>query len=464
MANIFRFIGKLTVAYAGIKIIERIVKGKEKPCRCPDPDKTVDYNNAPFIPDQLIVWRKPGVSDADFNRWKNDRLNQYPGFVVKKLCAYCDDSLELWEGDNTSTLISERVAGASSGGAQPPPQGGGDAIACFSYNLILDLPEPTACTPPPEKYRQIAPRRGTGTPLTVAVFDTGLLPDLKQAYTENVTTACMPGGDAGWNFAYKNSITDDDYPSAHGSAVTGFIMAQEAEYEYRKKINILPVKIHNNCGKSDLFSILCGFAYAANCGAKIINASFGFYSAKGTRDAPAILAQFVERLLTEKKILLIAAAGNVNANESIGRHTAEDIRNLDWHPFFPACLSKNFENVLAVTTVSDGDGKVSPSQNYSNTVVDIGVYCDEIVEKDYRFADPLGRNVFIIGSSYATPIVTGKIAQHYDDLTSGMTGENQTINKSVLLNRMRDLNLIKYDGRFIGWIKDGNCTNKKKLP
>ena len=462
MANFLKTLRNATLILLGIKIGDRIFrdhkKDKRKDKDCPDPDVIADRSVLKYIPSQLVVWKKPGVSDIDFNQWKRDNLQKYSGLLVKKLCKNCDDSLELWEGDNVSALISEKVAGSGSSSKGAPPSGGGDAIAFFSYNLIIDLPEPEGCIPRGYNDLKETPRPILNDPpVIVAVFDTGLIPAIKGGYTTDVNS-CMKDGGSGWNFAYKNDVTDDDYPTIHGSAVTKFIVDQENIYG-KQKINILPVKIHNNQGKSDLFSILCGFAYAANCGAKIINASFGFYASKDAQ-APAILAQFVKKHLTDNNILLVAAAGNTNADESVGQFSTDKIRDLDYHPFFPACLSKNFENVLAVTTISLAQGEVSPSQNFSNSIVDIGIDCDKVVENDFRFKDPLDRGIYIVGSSYATPIVTGKIAQHYNQLINAMPGG--VINKSILLDEMKNLGIVKSDLRFNGYIKDGNYSTKKK--
>lgn len=457
MANIFKAIGKGVVIFLGIKIIERILRDKKTEKHCPDPDVTVDRSNARYIPNQLIIWKKPGVSDVDFNQWKRDHLNKYPGLLVKKLCAHCDDSLELWEGDNVTTLISEKVASAGGKGETAPVSGGGDAISCFSYNLIIDLPEPSGCVP--EQYnKNERPSRPhiDGDSITVAVFDTGLRPDLKSSYTTAVPS-CMPGGSLGWNFFDKNDKTDDDHPSQHGSTVTKFITDLEIQYG-KQRINILPVKIHNRLGKSDLFSVLCGFAYAANCGAKIINASFGFYASKASQ-APVILSQFVQKHLTDNNILLVAAAGNVDVDQTVGGPITNDIRNLEHHPFFPACLSKTHENVLAITTVSNKEMAVSPSQNFSNLVVDAGVDCDQIIQNDFRFQSPTNSTDFIIGSSYAAPIVTGKIAQHYMALMNAMPGGK--INKFVLLQEMENLGIVQSEPGLSVYIRNGYQTKKQ---
>ena len=93
-----------------------------------------------------------------------------------------------------------------------------------------------------------------------------------------------------------------------------------------------------------------------------------------------------------------------------------------------------------MTTVSLEKDKVSPSQNFSNTIVDIGVVGDyEDENNDYRFQDPLqsvnaNKTTFILGSSFATPVVTGIITQHYHLVTD--TISNGSINKDKLIEKL----------------------------
>ena len=206
--------------------------------------------------------------------------------------------------------------------------------------------------------------------------------------------------------------------------------------------------------------MLCGFAYAANCGAKIVNASFGFYGSRGS-EPPTILAEFVKKHLTDKNILLVAAAGNLDSDKSLTATQLESVRNLNINPFYPACLAKDFSNVLAVTTVSLEKDKVSPYQNFSNTIVDIVVVCDGEVSNDYRFKDPLqsenaNETIFILGSSFATPIVTGIIAQHYQVVTDSMV--NGSIDKDKLIEKLFEQNLglnIPRNNPLSAFVKDG---------
>jgi subtilisin family serine protease len=465
MRNFWKGTGRVAALALGAKVISELVKCCRKRRDCPETKTSVDFTGAKYIPNEVIVWKRPGVPDDDFREWK--RNNKPAGLDEIKLCKYCDDSLELWKGNDVSTLISGKGATTSNPPGGGGISGGGDDIACYSYNLIIDLPEPEVCAQENDKKYFQFPQQPSSSepPIIIAVFDTGLDPSIKEFYTSPVFS-CMPGGSSGWNFFDKNDNTTDDHPSRHGSVVSKFIIDQAIKYR-KQKINILPVKVHNKLGKSDLFSILCGFAYAANCGAKIINASFGFYGARGS-EAPTILAEFADKHLTNKNILLVAAAGNVNADRSlVPSGEIEDIRNLDNHPFFPACLSENFENVLAVTTTSFHKNAVSPSQNFSKTIVDIGVRCDKEMADDYRFEDSLerhdssGGSIWVLGSSFATPIVTGILAQHYTEVISSMVNGNINKNKLIQILQVNNPGLIIAGNNPLdGLVRNGNCCEK----
>jgi hypothetical protein len=435
MKNFWKAFGGTAIAVLLLKTI-KCAPGRKRKCDEPDEDIFVDWSNAKFIRTQLIVLKRPGITTRVFEAWKRRNLRPYD-LRFKNVCKYCDDSLELWEGANVSTFISEKTASAGlpPAGIKPNLSGGGDDIAFYSYNFVIDLPEPSCECDEDIKYPN-QPTVLPGPGITIGILDTGIAPYLKNLYTKPVTT-CLPGGENGWNFVDDNNNTEDDYARKHGSAVAGFIITEANKYK-KQPISILPVKVHNKFGKSDLFSILCAIAYAANSGCKIINASFGFYS-PATAQPPALLSAFVKKHIADNNIILVAAAGNVNIDETAAGTPMDAIRDLEINPFYPACLAKDFDNVIAVTTIARQDGKVSPSQNFSKKIVDLGVDCDVIAENDYRFEDPLGRGILIIGSSYATPVITGIIAQHYAELTAGMP----VIDKTELINRMKNLLLIE---------------------
>ncbi|MEJ7680069.1 MAG: hypothetical protein WKG06_19855 [Segetibacter sp.] len=269
MRNFWKGAGRVAALLLGAKVIAEIVKSCNKRNTSPEPKKnreltnakkTVDRTDSKYISNQLVVWKRSGVSDKAFTEWKSKNLEKFVNIARTKSCDSCDSSLELWEGDDVPNVISEQVA---SGGTTTPThiRGGGDDVACYTYNLIIDLPEPHLCEPYQREIKLPDQSNAADPAVIVAVFDTGISSLIKNTYTFPVPS-CQLGGKLGWNFAYGSDNTEDDHPHMHGSTVAKFIIDQADKYK-KNKINILPVKVHNNDGKSDLFSVLCGFAYAA---------------------------------------------------------------------------------------------------------------------------------------------------------------------------------------------------------
>jgi subtilisin family serine protease len=308
-------------------------------------------------------------------------------------------------------------------------------------------------------------------PVVVGIFDTGIDPLTFNSYfyTSSVSSCIVnPGANAnnGWNFVAQNSNWGDDYPSKHGTQVTGFVVDQSMKFR-ENSVNILPIKIHDHNGHAGLFNVLCAFAYASNRGAKIINASFGYYAAKPKPssqypDSCALLIKaFVKKYTTDRGILLIAAAGNSgNTYEDTCRaFVGLDKRNLDQVGFYPASLGAdtNFRNVMAVTTVDTRSSRVSPRQNYSPNVVDIGVQADTVDGELFLFIKPrlnAGFRSTVEGSSFATPIVTGIIASHYFKL-DGLPAD-----KSIIIATLRSLGLAESNPAFVSKIKNGIIMHK----
>lgn len=227
--------------------------------------------------------------------------------------------------------------------------------------------------------------------------------------------------------------------------------------------------------------MLCGFAYAKQMGAQIINASLGFYLPRLEllpKKFPVdpnvkLLREYIRYYLTANKILLITAAGNQDDREKriFEEHKFQipelvyptDWRSLDQISFYPASLARDpdFPNVIAVTTVNYLAGKVSPAQNYSNKVVDVGVNADAVRTGStdrYMFYNPLTNNKTTSeGSSFATPIFTGKLTTNYELIRNVIT--NTRYQKSDIWTALGAPH-TKVIGTLSGKIKSGRYTVK----
>lgn len=386
-----------------------------------------------FIDGQLVVWRKTGVSSATMDIKAQNLRDRYSGTLVRKVCENCDDSLELWTGTAITNFINSEVASPSTR-PRGNPSGDDDTLR-YSLNIVVRLPDEGQFA---LAQQPVAPITTNTAQVTVAVFDTGVDGDVTNNFTSSVTT-CKPAGDKGWDFINNNNNTADVYPTKHGTVVSKFIIDEVRANAAGNRVNILPVKIFGSDGSSDLFSVLCGFAYAQKAGAKIINASFGFYD-YGAEPNP-ILLEYVRKVLTNNNILLVAAAGNaISAEDAYATSTVglpmSGLRDLEVHHFYPGRLAKNLPNVYCVTTALLSTVGVSPTQNYSKNVVDIGAIADF---PDYSFQHPFNPLLTMKGSSFATPIFTGKLVSWYDGYSATLD------NKATILNFLKTNGVVFED-------------------
>jgi subtilisin family serine protease len=395
--------------------------------------------------DQLMIYRKNSTTDQLNQFLSVDLKANEPGSDVKivSMCGNCDNSLLLLTGANVKTFIgTEGVAAGNTNTKKSGMQGEKNGVF-YCSNLKIQLP-PELLDPKSAGGKSCSYTPTGGNAVKVAVFDTGLARgEVDMFLTPVIDNPCIRTASQGWNFTVPDNQWDDDNPSQHGSSVTRFIIEQVINRN-GQSVQIVPVKIHNSNGVSDLYSILCGFAYAKNMGAKIINASFGYYApirnaADTSRDfCLTIFRKFIKDQLTDNNILLIAAAGNLpSATEitelrNIYPGLALESRDLGQIGFYPASFAREneFTNVIAVTTVDPGCTVVSPRQNFSPSVVDIGVQSDQNVTCE--FINPR-TDAPIAGSSFATPIATGLIASNYH-LYDNMPTKANIIDKLQQLN------------------------------
>jgi hypothetical protein len=442
------------------------------------------------ITQQLVIWKKPDNTSTDnaiststkvtmaaFDKWIIDFKHKYPG-TQEITCKNClDSTLKLLVGPNVLNFIQTNTVSGNQTGSTTNATGENDTLY-FCINFKVRRPgkllNSVKRTYKPKSFS------GTGTPVNVAVLDTGIdTSGLRNYLYQPTNSACIPGANKGWNFVANNPNYLDDNNDRHGTSVTYFAIDQVAKSTSinTRPIRVLPVKTNDNNGVGDLFSMLCGFAYAKERKVKIINASIGFpeprlelyYTNNNVPNEPntLLLEEFVKYYLTNNNILLVAAAGNLDpklVNQAFDfnhiKNYPTDYRNLDQFHFMPASLSRKLWNVIAVTTVDTIKPQpktVSPEQNFSPNVVDIGVMADKIIgtslSSSYIFnnADPLAPfNGYSNGSSFATPCVAGKLCAKYTQVSSVLN----THNKSQILDiitggKSQDLNKSIKAGRYV---------------
>ena len=384
----------------------------------------------PIISDQLIVRvEKPlrvgrEVKLLETGRPRAGRQKRTADVRISHVC-HCNSNLYLLEGKDVH-LLTGKVKFSPDTETLPPVKGS----STNNVHLPPIITRPvsgldTSRNDSKELFEQQIQRIeeesvGLANHCTVAVMDTGI--DFGYPNTKAIPIKYNGGerscDDAqpdyfGWDFVNNhNNPYDDAEKSKHGSRIAAII--NKTAKKTAKKIQILPLKVLNSEGFGTLFDIFCGFEYLLSDRlknqVKIINASWGFYGVKNS-----LMEEYIE-LLRTNGMWLVNAAGNM------GDVVPNQTVNLDRVPRFPARYSRQFSNVVTITTVSNDILKRKPGgtqfkvvENYSPTFVNVGVGSG----LDGKFKEPLvdTNSPAIDGSSYATPYVSALIAGSYSKPT-----------------------------------------------
>lgn len=370
---------------------------------------------------------QPGANNASRLQYMNylqqyitDYINQYnatnsPRFVVSQTYIYCPCDSLLYNFSVTPLFAS--------GQAPNPPippgrgQGGsGDAVQYTNLNNSVTIDSITQLMKPIDTTGIInLGSFSMDTSKTLAIMDTGLDSTLYADHFKGLLWKA-PGGNTIRNFLWFNNgqyldyYADDDQ-FKHGSAVTTIaLQALEKSFDKRPvmpRVMVLKVLDNNRIGST--FTVSCALSYAVQNQATLVNASLGYYS---SGDVDSVLRHYVGLCHTAgpKSIPLLAAAGNLPGvhNPPLCGNTDKQNELTPSRLFFPGCFTTSFPNVISVT------GLQNPQlscfyQNYSNTYVSVGV--ENIPASGPNccaFQLPFLLSGYE-GSSFATPVVSGKI-------------------------------------------------------
>lgn len=240
-------------------------------------------------------------------------------------------------------------------------------------------------------------RLTTGREVIVAISDSGidiLHEDLVNSLWSNMREIPGNGRDDdgngfvddihGWNFV-TNSPNVDTVDS-HGSHVAGIVgagvdngkgIAGSSPY-----VKLMSVQFLGQDGRGRISDGIKTLVYAADNGAKIINASWG-------ADNPSRALEEALEYANSKGALVIAAAGN-------------EQNDTDEIPAYPAAAP--VEGVLSVAS-SAANGRLSNFSNYGQVSVDLVAAGSNILS-----TIPGNRYQRMSGTSMATPFVSGVAA------------------------------------------------------
>jgi subtilisin family serine protease len=302
----------------------------------------------------------------------------------------------------------------------------------------------------------------TGTRnIIIAVLDSGIdynHPDLVGNIWKNQgETNCFDDVDndgngykddcSGWDFANGDNDPMDD--EGHGTHVAGVIGARGDNNlgiaGIMWGVQLMPVKIFNpdteltgSCTSVYASDVVAGIRYAANNGAKVINASIN-------GEGYCISEFNAINEANTKGVLFVAAAGN-GGTDDIGD-------NNDLMPHYPS--SYDLPNIISVAATDQDDRRV-PFSNYGPNTVHVaapGVYTfstvpSGLIQGGYGYLE------FFAGTSMAAPHVSGLagLLFSYYDGTHNTSLNNLQIHEIILRS-------VDMKPTLDGWIKTGGRIN-----
>ena len=176
--------------------------------------------------------------------------------------------------------------------------------------------------------------------------------------------------------------------------------------------HIVPMRVLDENNKGDLYGLMCAMETARKNDIKVFNMSLGYYGS-----ADSVFKAYLKRAI-DNGVWIVTAAGNRTPTEP---DTVN--RNLDsMNPkFYPASFSgePGFDKLLVATTVllkPDREIMSSTRQNYDKKRV-FGILADDVRNTtEGRFSLVTStisgsQGWLIFGSSYATPVLTGRLAR-----------------------------------------------------
>jgi len=409
-----------------------------QPVRSDEPGPHMYYDSTRYrLNEMIVIFKKPPTTKGvDQMKEAIGKQGINPDLIKMRKCNSCNAYVELWQAPDLETAVhSEGLVGGT--GSRRGSQGvGEDSLAYYSLNFRQDVEMDSSAHFRDFNYSAYVPVKSDTAGkdvIRIAVLDTGIDADriistdylwtnqrelsagIKGREIDNDNN-CYIDDTFGWNFVDGTNDVKDLHRNLHGTLVSHYIINQFARSEHNA-VKIMTLKTHDKEGKGYLFASICAIHYAIEKKANIINASWGFYY-YDDRPHPYLNKLITEDLRSEG-ILFVTAAGNrIEAVDDRARIIYQDahgvlipdslLRNLEYHNFYPACLSNDANNVVTVTTADTT--RVSPTQNYSPMYVDMGAIPDEITPNFMKFNVPFpGPITTISGSSFATAIMTGRI-------------------------------------------------------
>lgn len=332
---------------------------------------------APSVPDEILVKFKPGVSDKAREHVRNshglEKLEEITQIGLEKLKVNPqarDRIMDALQRNPNVEIVSPNYLGELLGHNTDTTPNDTNYLNKWQYNLEntgqsiwdgykyvngkvdadVDAPEAWDIT------------KGSSS-VVVAVIDTGVKGDHEDLVNKLV---------AGWNTYNNNSDTSD--PHGHGTAVSGVVGAETGNSKGMASLgwNIKVMPLRNCCSSPTLvpfYDTIEAIYFAADHGAKVINMSLGYLI---TKSNDVTLLQDAIDYGFARGVISVAATGSDNKNFiyyparsnnviAVGATDAFDNRWVD-----SSALGSNYGPEIDVVAPGKSIPTTSSSGGYAN--------------------------------------------------------------------------------------------------
>lgn len=411
-------------------------------------------SGASYIPDQLLVWYPeselpniPNIHNKGRQLYGND-------FSVKKTCG-CEGKFQIELYQINGIDGNEKGNPGSSDAAKDL----GIKEEDQQDNLYLLPYLPTAVNPwsqqfeaMPQNFTVKASSKKTD-PITIAVLDTGIdfnyqdqtvggEPQLvfwenddpvNGREDENKDPFCLTDDIIGWDFVNNDNNPMDDH--SHGTHVSGIIAEQLRIHEPDINYQLMAVKVLDANGVGNTFDAICGILYATEKGAKVINASWGYYGAS-------------EKLL-QRAIRYAGSNGAIVVNSAGNERT--DIAVTNYYPAEYSLLGQNNIRTLLFVGALNQNGTLWQSSNIRTE----GVYQDgflatpgENIQSLIPFHLQANVSEFKSGTSMAAPVMSALVTKGYHRYPS-VNPQNLRANIiTYIKNNIKPIPIVRYGNSY----------------
>jgi subtilisin family serine protease len=346
------------------------------------PDKKYSTNS-------LIIRYAAGVNEN-----QKQLLRDYHDVTNYKVCPYCvERAIELWIFDDGIAIEPKKTTIVN------PPGGMGmdQLISNVDYQFITHAIlsnsniETNFSASAIVEYENYIKENNDG--VTIAVFDTGVNPDLpvfSDKFLYNASADGIPGIQSGWDFVNHDDDCFDDNLGVHGTVVTSIITDILNSDQYLIPHQILPLKVCNAEGNSSYFDFLCALNYALPR-AEILHMSLGWYD---NNSGDLVDNIFLDLVSQYPETIIINSAGNKTNNNDINIHcpSGYTLKNI---------IAVASCNEFAIQSNPFSPADISDFSNFGQISVDFFAVGESI--------DFLGYNMS--GTSFSAPKVTAMVAK-----------------------------------------------------